>query len=491
MKSLDKLKVVEELPSTAVESENVQLLHGALVHQEADEAKATDSVEHRHIQKTEEQKPGNTSEGIHSQAVEVKSASPDFSSTSRRKMGSTCMNLGSRSKRENMDQEAELEIDATKSETTGELTSESVSEIKEEKLQVQPQSRKSDSDQRKVFQTVASSQVGEALLKPLVEETPEESPGSQSQNDHVLEPAPGGRRKKFGSNRKPRLQQTNKDQNESEDGLTNAQNENDAGETTEEDAAEQQTDKSPDLDKITEVDEDGEKASAISISVTKEFAKPLSEATPRKLYPDENRWGQESERQLSFGTDRSNGYNVVLVGESCVGKSSFLKRAQSGKFALDIPASVGLDSCKWTVVVDGKPVVLHLWDTAGQERFHSITRHIFHKAQAFILMYDITSSQSFSAVSYWANSIQESAADNVTVLLLGNKSDHAEKQVKTEQGDILAKEYNFGFMECSAATGENVIEALETVARMLSQSSDLREEATVLHQQQRSQSKCC
>lgn len=26
-----------------------------------------------------------------------------------------------------------------------------------------------------------------------------------------------------------------------------------------------------------------------------------SEATPRKLYPDENRWGQESERQLSFG----------------------------------------------------------------------------------------------------------------------------------------------------------------------------------------------
>lgn len=147
----------------------------------------------------------------------------------------------------------------------------------------------------------------------------------------------------------------------------------------------------------------------------------------------------------------------------------------------------------WTVVVDGKPVVLQLWDTAGQERFHSITRQIFHKAQAFLLMYDISSSQSFSAISYWASCIQEGAAENVTILLLGNKSDHAERQVKTQQGEILAKEYNFEFMECSAATGENVIQSLETMARMLSQKADTREEAMVLHKepQQKKSSGCC
>uniref|UniRef100_A0A096LW91 RAB44, member RAS oncogene family n=1 Tax=Poecilia formosa TaxID=48698 RepID=A0A096LW91_POEFO len=198
----------------------------------------------------------------------------------------------------------------------------------------------------------------------------------------------------------------------------------------------------------------------------------MRDKTPEKLVHRNIRLDQESGSQLSFGAtsgaDKSDSYNVVMIGESCVGKTSFMRRAQSGKFSLDIPASVGLDSCKWTVVVDGKPVVLQLWDTAGQERFHSITRQVFHKAQAFLLMYDITSSQSFSAVSYWANSIQsEAAAEDVTVLLLGNKSEHAKRQVKTEQGDILAKEYNFEFMECSAATGENVIEALEAVARYL------------------------
>ena len=38
---------------------------------------------------------------------------------------------------------------------------------------------------------------------------------------------------------------------------------------------------------------------------------------------------------------RSNAYNVMMVGDSSVGKTSFMKRAQSGKFSLDIPASVG------------------------------------------------------------------------------------------------------------------------------------------------------
>ncbi|XP_034537696.1 ras-related protein Rab-44 isoform X2 [Notolabrus celidotus] len=206
--------------------------------------------------------------------------------------------------------------------------------------------------------------------------------------------------------------------------------------------------------------------------------------------------GQGRQETISLGHSREaigNCYNVVMVGDSSVGKTSYMKRAQSGKFSLDLPASVGLDSCMWTVVVDGKPVVLQIWDTAGQERFHSITRQIFHKAQAFLLMYDITSSHSFSAVSYWASCIQDGAAENVTVLLLGNKSDHAERRVTTQEGETLAKEHNFEFMECSAATGENVVQSLETMARMLSQKVDTREEATVLvkEPQKKKASGCC
>ncbi|TNN84371.1 Ras-related protein Rab-44 [Liparis tanakae] len=125
-------------------------------------------------------------------------------------------------------------------------------------------------------------------------------------------------------------------------------------------------------------------------------------------------------------------------------------------------------------------------------RFHSITRQTFHKAHAFLLMYDVTSSQSFSAVSYWASCIQEGAAEGVTILLIGNKSDGAERQVQTQEAEILAKKYNFEFMECSAATGENVVQSLETVARMLSQKVDTRGDTMVLHKEpQPKTSRCC
>ncbi|CAB1438038.1 unnamed protein product [Pleuronectes platessa] len=249
------------------------------------------------------------------------------------------------------------------------------------------------------------------------------------------------------------------------------------------------------LEEKLEVDESVKQSSSgVSFSNTAEHSRPLSgkapeRGTPVQQHDAEMRLRQESQKTFSLAGDSrgadigSKRYNVMLVGDSSVGKTSLMQRAQSGKFSFEIPASIGLDTSLWTVVVDGKPVVLQLWDTAGQERFHSITRQVFHKAQAFLLMYDITCSQSFTAISYWANCIQEAAPEDVTILLLGNKSDSEKRQVNTEEGEILAKEYNFEFMECSAATGDNVIHSLETVARVLSEKDDTSEEAMVLHKE--------
>nr|XP_015814337.2 microtubule-associated protein futsch isoform X2 [Nothobranchius furzeri] len=500
--NLEKVEVMVELPliKEVKESLNVHNLHGA---RENDEAKTTRYDKHQ--QAVPEQRSKSTSEGVQSQALEVKSSSPDFSSTSRRKMGSTCKNLGSQTQREILHQGEEPKIEAAESETpAGGAASERILQIKGVRLH----SETKDSDQRteKAFQPVEITHVEESLLKPPAEEMPDESPVSLSQvdetkqtlhispssspqNDSVLKSV---RRKKFGSNRRSHLQPRNKNQDEKEDGVIQIHNEDHTREIVEE-AADRNRDESPDLDKISEVLE----KSSSNLPETKELSEPVNEKTPGRSYHDEICFSQDSRRQNYLGNlggaNASDSYNVVMIGDSCVGKTSFMKRAQSGKFSLDIPASVGVDSCMWTVVVDGKPVMLQLWDTAGQERFHSITRQVFHRAQAFLLMYDITCSQSFSAVSYWVNCIQEAAAEDVSVLLLGNKSDDEQRQVKTEEGDNLAKEYNFAFMECSAATGQNVIESLETMARMLSQSADLREKTTQLHKQpaQKKQSSCC
>ncbi|XP_073325231.1 uncharacterized protein rab44 isoform X1 [Pagrus major] len=446
-------------------------------------------------------------EEAHNKNLEMRNASPHR----RRKMGSTRRNLGSRSKREDLHEKQEMDDEAPAT-NVEDVKTESFPSIKEKE---EPQLHTEDKDSDNV----------ESHFRPPSEQTFEENPVSHGQvveTEHQLTPsylpaipstspkpdvmseAAGGRRRKLGSNRKSRGHQSNVNQTPGGDRVTDTQNEGDVTSIIDEGAIKTAEEESFGLDKITEVDESAKKPSSnISTSKTGQHLKPVIEKTPAHVTTVQHPYAeihlsQESQQTLSLGSStgaasRSNSYNVLMVGDSSVGKTSFIKRAQSGKFSLDLPASVGIDSFTWTVVVDGKPVVLKLWDTAGQERFHSITRQIFHKAQAFLLMYDITSSQSFSAVSYWANCIQEGAAEDVTILLLGNKSDHAKRQIKIQEGEILAKEYNFEFMECSAATGENVIQSLETVARMLSQKVDTREETTVLHKepQQKKSSGCC
>ncbi|XP_057702017.1 uncharacterized protein rab44 isoform X3 [Corythoichthys intestinalis] len=284
----------------------------------------------------------------------------------------------------------------------------------------------------------------------------------------------GGRKRKMGSHRKSRAQQTHVKQNEVNMMET---------ETVRVSPTHKQADDIIQGPEELQGNESDTKPSIISESIR---IKPTHEVTASQTLQDKVHLGPDTWNASYAGKSanlKGNPFNVIMVGDSCVGKTSFMKRAQNGKFFPDLPASAGLDTCLWTVVVDGKTVVLQLWDTAGQERFRSITKQILHRAHAFLLMYDITSSQSFTAVHYWASCIQEGAMENVPILLIGNKNDSVERQVTIEEGLNVAKEFKIDCMECSAVTGDNVIQSLEAVARLLSQKDDRREETLILHKE--------
>jgi GTPase SAR1 family protein len=46
-------------------------------------------------------------------------------------------------------------------------------------------------------------------------------------------------------------------------------------------------------------------------------------------------------------------------------------------------------------------------DTAGQERFRTLTTAYYRGAMGILLMYDVTSLDSFNHLSYWLRNIQE------------------------------------------------------------------------------------
>ncbi|XP_052019982.1 ras-related protein Rab-44 isoform X2 [Apodemus sylvaticus] len=166
-------------------------------------------------------------------------------------------------------------------------------------------------------------------------------------------------------------------------------------------------------------------------------------------------------------------YHVIFLGDSSVGKTSFLHLLHHDAFATGLTATVGVDFRVKNLLVDNKTFALQLWDTAGQERYHSLTRQLLRKAEGVVLMYDVTSQESFTHVRYWLDCLQDAGVEGAAMVLLGNKMDcEEERQVPTEAGRSLAQELGISFGECSAALGHNILEPMMNLARSLKMHED-------------------
>ncbi len=56
-------------------------------------------------------------------------------------------------------------------------------------------------------------------------------------------------------------------------------------------------------------------------------------------------------------------FKIILLGNSGVGKTSFLKRICYDHFNSDLNTTIGFDFDRKTILVDDKAVTIELWDT--------------------------------------------------------------------------------------------------------------------------------
>ncbi|XP_037539619.1 ras-related protein Rab-6.2-like [Nematolebias whitei] len=160
-------------------------------------------------------------------------------------------------------------------------------------------------------------------------------------------------------------------------------------------------------------------------------------------------------------------FKVVFLGNSGVGKSSFIHHCCMGRFHRNMSSTVGVDFQMRTLVLNSTTVTLQLWDTAGQERYRSITEQYYRRADGVLTMYDVTHSASFTAVREWIDSVKEKMCEGTVLMLVGNKLDLADnhsRKVTTAEGQSLAEQYQALFYECSAKTGENMEKLIDHLA---------------------------
>ena len=111
---------------------------------------------------------------------------------------------------------------------------------------------------------------------------------------------------------------------------------------------------------------------------------------------------------------------------------------------------------------------LQIWDTAGQERFRTITSAYYRGADGILMVFDVTSTESFDHVADWLKEVNRYAAEGTAKLLIGNKCDRtADRVVTEEQAQEFAQELGIPYIETSAKSAKNVEEAFLTMAGQL------------------------
>ncbi|XP_061604056.1 RAB3D, member RAS oncogene family, b isoform X1 [Phyllopteryx taeniolatus] len=161
-------------------------------------------------------------------------------------------------------------------------------------------------------------------------------------------------------------------------------------------------------------------------------------------------------------------FKLLIIGNSSVGKTSFLFRYADDSFTSAFVSTVGIDFKVKTVFRNDKRIKLQIWDTAGQERYRTITTAYYRGAMGFLLMYDITNQESFNAVQDWATQIKTYSWDNAQVILIGNKCDlEDDRLVPTEDGQRLAEDLGFQFFEASAKDNINVKQVFERLVDVI------------------------
>ena len=166
-------------------------------------------------------------------------------------------------------------------------------------------------------------------------------------------------------------------------------------------------------------------------------------------------------------------FKYIIIGDAAVGKSNLLLRYAHGQFKPEYQLTIGVEFGAKNVEIRNKVYRIQIWDTAGQENFRSITRAYYKNSVCALVVYDISSRDSFNNVSTWIDDCKNQSPKTIFMVLVGNKSDLSDRrQVNTEEGQELADKYGILFYETSAKDGTNVDNIFYDSANKIAQNID-------------------
>ncbi|XP_073118313.1 ras-related protein RHN1 isoform X4 [Elaeis guineensis] len=138
---------------------------------------------------------------------------------------------------------------------------------------------------------------------------------------------------------------------------------------------------------------------------------------------------------------------LVLLGDMGTGKTSIALRFVKGQFFDCQESTIGAAFFSQILSLNEATVKFDIWDTAGQERYHSLAPMYYRGAAAAVVVYDISSTDSFNRAKKWVQELQRQGNPHLVMALVANKADlETKRQVDNEElvPELMGQDYRTG-----------------------------------------------
>ena len=120
-------------------------------------------------------------------------------------------------------------------------------------------------------------------------------------------------------------------------------------------------------------------------------------------------------------------FKIIIIGDSCVGKTSLARRFVNNSFIESYKSTIGIDFLSKVIKINNKKINLQIWDTAGNERFHAMSPSFYRGADGCIIVFDLTNMLSFKNLENWIDEFLLTTCtqdpESFPFIIIGNKSD--------------------------------------------------------------------
>jgi len=161
---------------------------------------------------------------------------------------------------------------------------------------------------------------------------------------------------------------------------------------------------------------------------------------------------------------------VILIGESSIGKTSFVQRLQ---YRDDYPpnhsisSTIGVQHFRYDYNNNSEIV---MWDCSGKSRFEFIIRSYLNEASLVVLMFDLTNEESLNQFTSdsgrFHSYVQKFQSNDISVLMIGLKKDLQVEHTMGKTALKFCQSNRIPYYEC-CSQGPKSRESCEIVQQMI------------------------